>query len=149
MSSGERNREEWLGEQWSDGLTLRDKRFFLLSTNLQLAYSISRTILASINWSSEAKGRFKQEQMRAFRTRVADSLSGEVWWHQWWAWIFKSTQCSGWTVIHSVTQHVHIWVVSTCTLITCWYNLIYYQCNLENKSGPNKKVLLSHCPNEH
>lgn len=55
--------------QWCDHITLRDEWFscYLLIFN----YSISRTILASINWSSEAESRVKHEQMRDFWAHIA------------------------------------------------------------------------------
>lgn len=57
MSSGR------VEESWSDHITLRDESCsrYLLIFN----YSMSRTILASINGSSEAELGVKQEQMRA------------------------------------------------------------------------------------
>lgn len=55
--------------QWCDHITLRDEWFscYLLIFN----YSISRTILASINWANEAESRVKHEQMRDFWAHIA------------------------------------------------------------------------------
>ena len=74
LRQGKERRGRGGGER-SDHFPLRDEWFscYLLIFN----YSISRTILASIKWFSEAKLRVKQEQMSTFGAHVANSFAGE------------------------------------------------------------------------